>query len=990
LEDIFSKRKTLRTIKADTSDYFIPLFHTLAVFLSTKETIITKRFLEHIMKNLIALTLLLGGSTLLCAQKPAKTPATYKPVKSEMYRKGWIDFNKNGVKDVYEDPSAPLEARIENLLQQMTLDEKTCQMVTLYGYKRVLKDDLPTPEWKELLWKDGIGAIDEHLNGFQQWGLPPSDNAYVWPASRHAWALNEVQRFFVEDTRLGIPVDFTNEGIRGVESYRATNFPTQLGLGHTWNRELIRQVGLITGREARMLGYTNVYAPILDVGRDQRWGRYEEVYGESPYLVAELGIEMVRGLQHNHQVAATGKHFAAYSNNKGAREGMARVDPQMSPREVENIHIYPFKRVIREAGMLGVMSSYNDYDGIPVQGSYYWLTTRLRGEMGFRGYVVSDSDAVEYLYTKHGTAKDMKEAVRQSVEAGLNVRCTFRSPDSFVLPLRELVKEGGLSEEVINDRVRDILRVKFLIGLFDAPYQTDLAGADREVEKEENEAIALQASHESVVLLKNADELLPLDINSTKKIAVCGPNANEEGYALTHYGPLAVEVTTVLEGIQEKTKGKAEVLYTKGCDLVNAHWPESEIIDYPLTDDEQAEIDKAVENARQADVAVVVLGGGQRTCGENKSRTSLDLPGRQLQLLQAIQATGKPVVLILINGRPLSINWADKFVPAILEAWYPGSKGGTALADILFGDYNPGGKLTVTFPKTVGQIPFNFPCKPSSQIDGGKNPGPTGNMSRINGALYPFGYGLSYTTFEYSDLDITPRVITPNESATVRLKVTNTGKRAGDEVVQLYIRDVLSSITTYEKNLAGFQRIHLEPGEAQELSFTIDRKHLELLDADMKWVVEPGDFVLMAGASSEDIRLNGTLTVEDYQTRAKAIEAQKPAKRVSASTNPEDAENVLDEKINTAWQGNKGDYITFALKNGAKVDKVAIAFTRDNNLPATFEIQLSGGGGQFLTVYSGTVSEYGKLISYPFKGTTASDLRIVLNDDRVSIAEVKF
>ena len=942
------------------------------------------------MKNLIALTLLLGGSTLLCAQKPAKTPATYKPVKSEMYRKGWIDFNKNGVKDVYEDPSAPLEARIENLLQQMTLDEKTCQMVTLYGYKRVLKDDLPTPEWKELLWKDGIGAIDEHLNGFQQWGLPPSDNAYVWPASRHAWALNEVQRFFVEDTRLGIPVDFTNEGIRGVESYRATNFPTQLGLGHTWNRELIRQVGLITGREARMLGYTNVYAPILDVGRDQRWGRYEEVYGESPYLVAELGIEMVRGLQHNHQVAATGKHFAAYSNNKGAREGMARVDPQMSPREVENIHIYPFKRVIREAGMLGVMSSYNDYDGIPVQGSYYWLTTRLRGEMGFRGYVVSDSDAVEYLYTKHGTAKDMKEAVRQSVEAGLNVRCTFRSPDYFVLPLRELVKEGGLSEEVINDRVRDILRVKFLIGLFDAPYQTDLADADREVEKEENEAIALQASRESVVLLKNADELLPLDINSTKKIAVCGPNANEEGYALTHYGPLAVEVTTVLEGIQEKTKSKAEVLYTKGCDLVDAHWPESEIIDYPLTDDEQAEIDKAVENARQADVAVVVLGGGQRTCGENKSRTSLDLPGRQLQLLQAIQATGKPVVLILINGRPLSINWADKFVPAILEAWYPGSKGGTALADILFGDYNPGGKLTVTFPKTVGQIPFNFPCKPSSQIDGGKNPGPTGNMSRINGALYPFGYGLSYTTFEYSDLDITPRVITPNESATVRLKVTNTGKCAGDEVVQLYIRDVLSSITTYEKNLAGFQRIHLEPGEAQELSFTIDRKHLELLDADMKWVVEPGDFVLMAGASSEDIRLNGTLTVEDYQTRAKAIEAQKPAKRVSASTNPEDAENVLDEKINTAWQGNKGDYITFALKNGAKVDKVAIAFTRDNNLPATFEIQLSGGGGQFLTVYSGTVSEYGKLISYPFKGTTASDLRIVLNDDRVSIAEVKF
>ena len=941
------------------------------------------------MNKLFIATLLLSGSTFLSGQTVPRIPETYKPSKSEMYHKGWIDFNKNGIKDVYEDPSAPVEARIENLLGQMTLEEKTCQMVTLYGYKRVLKDDLPTAEWKQSLWKDGIGAIDEHLNGFQQWGLPPSDNPYVWPASRHAWALNEVQRFFVEETRLGIPTDFTNEGIRGIESFRATNFPTQLGLGHTWNRKLIHQVGLITGREARMLGYTNVYAPILDVGRDQRWGRYEEVYGESPYLVAELGIEMVRGLQHNHQVTSTGKHFVAYSNNKGAREGMARVDPQMSPREVENVHVYPFRRVIQEAGMLGIMSSYNDYDGFPIQGSYYWLTTRLRGEMGFRGYVVSDSDAVEYLYTKHGTAKDMKEAVRQSVEAGLNVRCTFRSPESFVYPLRELVKEGGLSEELINDRVRDILRVKFLVGLFDSPYQTDLAGADKEVEKAENEAVALQASRESIVLLKNESELLPLDINQIKRIAVCGPNADEEGYALTHYGPLAVDVTTVLEGIQAKVEGRAEVVYTKGCELVDAHWPESELIDYPLTAEEQAEIDRAVKNARQSDVAVVVLGGGQRTCGENKSRSSLDLPGRQLQLLQAVQATGKPVVLILINGRPLSINWADKFVPAILEAWYPGSKGGTALADILFGDYNPGGKLTVTFPKSVGQIPFNFPCKPSSQVDGGQNMGPDGNMTRVNGALYPFGDGLSYTTFEYSDLEISPKVITPNERVQVSLKVTNTGKRAGDEVVQLYTRDVISSVTTYEKNLAGFERIHLRPGETQTVTFTLDRKHLELLNADMKWVVEPGEFSIMAGASSEDIRLSGMLQVEEYATRLQAIEAQKTQSPVTASTNPESTSLVLDGKAETSWQGNKGDYITLSLDNSPHVEKVDITFTRENNLPAEFEIQLSGGGGQFLTVYSGTVSEYGKAITYKFKGSTASDLRIVLKDDRVGVAEIK-
>lgn len=937
------------------------------------------------MKLLITLSVLAFGGTFVSAQK---IPSVYKPVKKEIYHKGWIDFNKNGVKDVYEDPSAPLDSRIEDLLNQMTMEEKTCQMVTLYGYKRVLKDDLPTPEWKTSLWKDGIGAIDEHLNGFQQWGLPPSDNPNVWPASRHAWALNEVQRFFVEETRLGIPVDFTNEGIRGVESYRATNFPTQLGIGHTWNRNLVRRIGEITGYEARMLGYTNVYAPILDVGRDQRWGRYEEVYGESPYLVAELGIEMVKGMQKDYQVAATAKHFVAYSNNKGAREGMARVDPQMSPREVEMVHVYPFKRVIQETGLLGVMSSYNDYDGIPVQGSYYWLTERLRGEMGFRGYVVSDSDAVEYLYTKHGTAKDMKEAVRQSVEAGLNVRCTFRSPESFVEPLRELVKEGGISEETINSRVRDILRVKFFIGLFDSPYQMQLAEADKVVENPEHEAVALQASRESIVLLKNDNKTLPLDIDKVKTISVCGPNADEEGYALTHYGPLAVDVTTVLEGIKEKVAGKAEVLYTKGCDLVDANWPESEIIDYPLTADEKKGIDIAVENALKSDVAVVVLGGGQRTCGENKSRTSLELPGRQLQLLQSVQATGKPVILVLINGRPLSINWADKFVPAILEAWYPGSKGGIAIADVLFGDYNPGGKLTVTFPKTVGQIPFNFPAKPASQVDGGKNPGPDGNMSRVNGALYPFGYGLSYTTFEYSDIQISPKVITPNETATVTLKVTNTGDMAGDEVVQLYTRDVLSSITTYEKNLAGFERVHLQPGETKEVKFTIDRKHLELLDADMKWVVEPGEFVVMAGSSSEDIRQTTVLNVEDYHTRNARLEAEKPEKPVSASTNPEDVMKVLDSDNTTYWQGNKGDYLTFALKGNPKVDEVSITFVRENNLPSTFEIQLSGGGGQFLTVYNGTVTEYGKPITYTFKGTTASDLRILLNDDRVGVAEV--
>lgn len=925
-------------------------------------------------------------SASVCGQDKIDIPDRYLPKNKQIYQKGWIDFNKNGRMDVYENPEAEIEERITDLISQMTLEEKTNQMVTLYGYGRVLEDDLPTPEWKNRLWKDGIGAIDEHLNGFRQWGLPPSDNPYVWPASRHAWALNEVQRFFIEETRLGIPVDFTNEGIRGVESYMATNFPTQLGLGHTWNKDLVKKVGYITGREARLLGYTNVYAPILDVGRDQRWGRYEEVYGESPFLVAELGIYMVQGLQKDFQVASTGKHYAAYSNNKGGREGMSRVDPQMSPREVENVHMYPWERVIREAGLLGVMSAYNDYDGFPIQSSYYWLTTRLRKEMGFRGYVVSDSDAVEYLYSKHGTASDMKEAVYQSVMAGLNVRCTFRSPDSYVLPLRDLIREGAIEMETVDERVRDILRVKFLIGLFDSPYQTDLKQADAEVNSEEHQQVALQASRESIVLLKNNKNILPLKKADIQTIAVCGPNADDASYALTHYGPLAVEVKTVLDGIRDKAGDDMEVLYTKGCDIVDAHWPDSEIIDYPITAAEQAEIDNAVANALKSDVAVVVLGGNSRTAGENKSRSSLDLPGRQLDLLKAIHATGKPVILVLINGRPLSINWADRNIPGIIEAWYPGSQGGTAVADVLFGDYNPGGKLTVTFPKTVGQIPFNFPAKPASQVDGGRTPGPEGNQSRVNRALYPFGYGLSYTTFAYSDLQLSKEEITDKESLFVTVKVKNTGDRAGDEVVQLYTRDVLSSVTTYEKNLRGFERIHLQPGEEKEIQFAIHPRDVKLLNSDNEWVVEPGEFRVMIGASSEDIRLSRSFFV-----LGEGFDKHKLVATPLVTSDPQtsDALNVLDKDRDSFWEGHKGYFLTFPLNENIPLDHIAIRWHKESDPQAVFEIQISSGGGQFMTVFKGSPRELNKTNKYTFNETAGTDLRIKIVSGHVKISDVE-
>src|SRR4029079_459368 len=428
------------------------------------------------------------------------------------------------------------------LLRQMSLDEKTCQTATLYGVGRgrtggelPLADELPTANWKTKLWKDGIANIDEHLNGVG----PNGKSIYATDIAKHVWAMNEVQRFFIEDTRLGIPVDFTNEGLRGLAFSTATSFPSELGQGHTWDRELISEIGRITADEARALGYTNVYAPTLDVSRDERWGRIEDTYGEDPYLVSRLGVEMAKAMQKNYRVASTAKHFAVYSVGKGAREGQARTDPQVSPREVENILLPPFIAAIKEAGVLGVMSSYNDYDSIPVTGSDYWLTQRLRKDFGFRGYVVSDSAAVEYLYNKHAVAADMKDAVRQSILAGLNVKTNFTRPEDFILPLRQLVKEGKVPMQILDDRVRDVLRVKFIIGLFDHPYVEDANRTRMIVNSAEHQAIALRAARESLVLLKNDKNVLPLS-KQIKSVAVIGPNADDSGLVQYRYGPSAV------------------------------------------------------------------------------------------------------------------------------------------------------------------------------------------------------------------------------------------------------------------------------------------------------------------------------------------------------------------------------------------------------------------------------------------------------------------
>jgi len=771
-----------------------------------------------------------------------------------IYQNGWIDLNKNGRKDIYEDPAQPLDARINDLISQMTLDEKTCQLATLYGYDRILRDSLPMPSWKKAIWKDGIANIDEHLNGFINWNKI-SACPLATDIKKHVLAMNATQRFFIEETRLGIPADFTDEGIRGVEAYQATDFPTQLNMGMTWDKDLVHEEGLITGMEARALGYTNVYAPILDVARDQRWGRLEEVYGEDPYLVARLGVAMATGMQHDNQIAATAKHFAVYSANKGAREGMARTDPQVPPREVENIMLYPFKKVIKEAGLMGVMSSYNDYDGIPITGSSYWLIQRLRVDFGFKGYVVSDSDALEYLYRKHHVAANLKEAVYQAFMAGLNVRTTFREPDSIIIYARQLVREGRIPMDTLNSRVRDVLRVKFKLGLFDHPYVKDPDASVKLVNNADHQAVSLRASRESIVLLKNNNHILPISKN--QKIAVIGPNATNDSYAHNHYGPLATQSVNILQGIQQKV-GVSNVSYAIGCQLVDKNWPESEILPQEPTPAEQATIDSAVSVAKAADMVVVALGGNSQTAGENKSRTSLDLPGFQLQLIKAIKAVGKPVVVVLIGSQPMTINWIDKYVDGIVYAGYPGAEGGTAVADVLFGDYNPGGKLTLTFPKSVGQLPFNFPAKPGSETD-------EGELAKIKGLLYPFGFGLSYTTFKYTDLVITPNTQDINGNIQITFKVTNTGTLDGDEVSQLYIRDVLSSVTTYEKVLRGFDRIRLHPGETKTVSFTIVPDDLKLYNRQMQYVLEPGDFNVMIGASSQDIRLEGKFTINQDQ-----------------------------------------------------------------------------------------------------------------------------
>ena len=746
--------------------------------------------------------------------------------------------------DLYENPKAPLEDRVQDLLSQMTLEEKTCQMATLYGSGRVLKDALPQDNWKTEVWKDGIGNIDEEHNG-----LGAFKSEYSFPYAKHVNAKHTIQRWFVEKTRLGIPVDFTNEGIRGLCHDRATYFPAQCGQGATWNKKLIARIGEVEAKEAVALGYTNIYSPILDIAQDPRWGRCVETYGEDPYLVGELGKQMITSLQ-KYNLVATPKHFAVYSIPVGGRDGKTRTDPHVAPREMRTLYIEPFRMAFQEAGALGVMSSYNDYDGEPITGSYHFLTEILRQEWGFKGYVVSDSEAVEFISNKHKVADTYEDGIAQAVNAGLNIRTHFTPPADFILPLRKAVDDGKISQETLDKRVAEILRIKFWLGLFDNPYRGNGKQAEQIVHSKEHQAVSLEAARQSLVLLKNETHLLPLS-KSIRSIAVIGPNADEQTQLICRYGPANASIKTVYQGIKELLP-HAEVIYKKGCDIIDPHFPESEILDFPKTAEEVQLMEEAIRAAKQAEVVVMVLGGNELTVREDRSRTSLNLPGRQEELLKAVCATGKPVILVMLDGRASSINYAAAHVPAILHAWFPGEFCGQAVAEALFGDYNPGGRLAVTFPKSVGQIPFAFPFKPGSDES---------SSTSVYGALYPFGHGLSYTTFTYSDLHISPSHQGVQGDIHVSCKIKNTGKIKGDEVVQLYLRDEISSVTTYTKVLRGFERISLKAGEEQTVHFRLRPQDLGLWDKNMNFRVEPGSFKVMLGASSTDIRLHGQFEI---------------------------------------------------------------------------------------------------------------------------------
>jgi beta-glucosidase len=731
----------------------------------------------------------------------------------------------------YRNPKLSIEDRVADLLSRMTLEEKIGQIA---------------PSGKPALVIDPTGTFTNETaqSTLSRW----SDPDLEFPAKRAAILRNGLQRYAREKTRLGIPDLLMGEALHGFMEYGSTSFPQAIGLASTWDPALVKQVFTAAGDEARSAGVDQVFAPVLGLARDPRWGRTEETYGEDPFLVSRMGVAAITGLQGDefligpHHVVATMKHFAVHSQPEG---GTNTAPGNYSERVIRENFFVPFEAAVKEANVGSVMASYNEIDGIPAHINHWLLDKVLRQEWGFQGFVTSDGDGLQMLVKVHHVAATKADAARLAIAAGVDYDL---SDGSVYRTLLAQVQQGIVPESELDRAVSRILATKFRLGLFDNAL-VDPDAAERVTNSPEHRKIALKAAQETIVLLKNDKQLLPLDLNKLKTIAVIGPNA--DGVHLGGYSRNPLNGVSVLQGIQERVGSKAKVVYAEGCRFTDKHqdwhgWFDDNVklID-PATQTDK--IREAVAVAKSADVAILVVGENESTNREAWSeqhlgdRDSLHLLGAQNELVKAVVETGTPTVVFLINGRPLSINYIAEHVPAILEGWYLGEEGGTAAANVLFGDVDPGGKLPITFPHSVGDLPDFYNHKPSDNRT---------YAFSTRQPLFPFGYGLSYTTFKFENLHVDPPQIYNGGTAKVTVDVSNTGDRAGDEVPQIYVHQEVASVTRPVMALKGFQRIHLNPGETKTVEFAITPDALSLLNADMHKVVEPGIFDIMVGPSS--------------------------------------------------------------------------------------------------------------------------------------------
>ena len=733
----------------------------------------------------------------------------------------------------YRNPNLAIEDRVADLLSRMTLEEKVQQIC-----------GGSTAE-TEVIDPTGTYTSESARAELNRWWDPD----LVFPARKAAILRNGVQRYLREKTRLGIPALFMGEALHGFMEYGSTSFPQALGLASTWDPELVHQVFTAAGEEAGAAGIGQVFTPVLDIARDPRWGRTEETYGEDPHLAARMGVAAIAGLQgesffisRNH-VLATAKHFAVHGQPEG---GTNTAPGNYSERIIRENFLLPFQAAVEQAHVGSVMASYNEIDGIPSHINHWLLNRVLRQEWGFQGYVTSDGEGLQMLVRTHHVAADNAGAARLALSAGVDYDL---SDGSVYRTLLWQVKQGIVPESELDRAVGRILATKFRLGLFDNPY-VDPDRAEKITNSAEHRALALKTAQKAIVLLKNDNHLLPLDLSKLRTIAVIGPNA--EGIHLGGYSREPAHAVSILEGIRNRVGSKASVVYAEGCKITDAKpdWHGWFVDNVHLIDPatQQESVRAAADLARKADVVILVVGENESTNREAWSerhlgdRDSLELLGAQNDLVKAVVETGTPTVVLLINGRPLSINYIAEHVQAILEGWYLGQEGGTAAADVLFGDVNPGGKLPITFPRSVGDLPDFYNHKPSD------------NRSyefSTRKPLFPFGYGLSYTTFRFENLRVEPENIVSGGIARASVDVTNTGSRAGDEVPQLYVHQQVASVTRPVMQLKGFQRITLQPGEKKTVEFTITPDMLTLLNADMNRVVEPGIFDLMVGPSSD-------------------------------------------------------------------------------------------------------------------------------------------